>query len=230
MPCPDRLAIARGAATFTLVADATVTAQALATLATLPSFALNGHSLTLQDTPFALLAGSGAGLSLASSVVLANNTHAWTVSAADATRLAALPGFSAGSAGMMVQDNAVAILAPQNAAGLIAAGSVILNSDASISVSDALHLASMANFSVGSAALTIEDRAGALAMLSSPAATLASGFVMHGGGLVSVAQFAALRALPNLSTDGGTLIVVDSAANLATLANTPTGLDRKSVV
>ena len=222
-PSGSALAIARGAATFALSNDATVSAAALATLASLPSLSLNGHGLTLQDAPSALT-GTVAGLSLVTGVTLANNPQAWTVTAADAARLATLPGFSTGTAGMAVVDGAAAILASQNAAGVAAASAVQMNADATVSATDAMHLAALATFTTGTSHLTIGDRAAALAGLSSDAAALASSIVLQGGGLVSVAQFGALRALPNLSTDGGTLIVVDSAANLATLAGTPTTL------
>ena len=104
-----------------------IAAAELVQLAALPGFSLDGYSLTVQDTPTDLLLDITSNVApLVNSVTLATNGSAWVVDADDAARLAAMPGFSAGSAGMQVQEPAADILAPANAAGVAAASSVVL--------------------------------------------------------------------------------------------------------
>ncbi|MBN8909157.1 MAG: hypothetical protein J0H99_21655, partial [Rhodospirillales bacterium] len=193
-------------------------------LADLPQFKLNGHSLVLQDTPAALLAAGLSTLPPVTSITLASDAQPWIVDAAEAAFLAALPNFTPGSTGFVVVDTAPAILLPGNAAGLALATGITLSADATITALDAATLYGLGTFTVGTHHLTIQDGAGRVAALAAGAAALATDIVLQGDAVVSAAQFAALRALPNLSTGGHAVVLMDDAASLLTLAGGNLGL------
>jgi hypothetical protein len=219
------LKIASGAIVEQLSGNGTVNAAGLLALATLPPLSLNSHTLTVQDTPSALLTTFPTGaVPLATAVTLATNLSPWSVSAASAAALAAMPGFGVGTAGMAVLDTAANLVNPSYAAGIADAVSATLSGNATVTAANATSLYGLGNFSTGTASLTIQDGAGKLAALGVGAAALASSILQQGSGLVSVSQFTALRALPNFSTNGNLLIVADNATNLLTLASTNTSL------
>jgi len=218
------LLAARAAMAAQLSQDGTVSVSDLLALADLPQFQLNGHSLVLQDTPAALLAAGLSTLPLVSSITLASDAQPWIVDAAEAAFLAALPNFTPGSTGFVVVDTAPAILLPGNAAGLALATGITLSADATITALDAATLYGLGTFTVGTHHLTIQDGAGRVAALAAGAAALATDIVLQGDAVVSAAQFAALRALPNLSTGGHAVVLMDDAASLLTLAGGNLGL------
>ncbi len=207
---------AAGVSNAALSADATIGTAALHALALLPGFGLGGHNLTVSDTPAALLAAPPPDLALATSVVPTANGAPWTVSAAAAEALVTLPHFSAGP-GFAVSDNVGNLLASANAAGLARASSVSIDADATVSAAQATALHSIGGFSAGTHHLTIANGAAGLANLDPGTAAMASAILLNGSGIVTVAQFQAIAALPHFSLNGNTIAVVDTAAHLLTL-------------
>ena len=207
---------AAGTSNAVLSADATISATSLHALATLPSFGLGGHSLTVSDTPSALLAAPPPDLGLATSVVLTSAGAPWTVSAGAAEALILLPHFAAGP-GFAVSDSIGNLLAPSNAAGLAGASSVTIGGDATVSAAQATALHGIAGFTVGTHRLVIDNGAAGLANLDSGTAAMATAIQLAGSSVITVAQFQTIAALPNFSLHGNTLSVVDTAAHLAAL-------------
>ena len=197
---------------------ATVSAAHVATLASLPGFGLGSHSLTVEDAPSALLAEfQGSTVPFASAVILSDNAAAWIVNAADAARLAGMPGFSAGSAGMQVYNSAPDILAPANAAGVAAASSVLLDAAAVVSVSQVEALEALHGFSPNGQSLTISDTETNLATLDSTAAALATSIQVLGSPDVSVDQYNALISSSAFLSGGNMVVISDTATALLTL-------------
>ena len=231
---PDDWAGEQLASRVTLSADATITAAQALQLAGLGyRFDNGGFALTVQDTPTALLAvvsGLGPIVGQIGATLLAPNGTPWVVSAATAAQLALLPNFGPGPAGGIIADSVANLLAPANAALIAAAPSVTLNGNATATVADAQALHALSNFSLGTHGtgvanqLTILDGAGHLATLDSATAAMASAIQLQGNGIVSVAQFQAIGALPNYSNSGKLLLVSDTATNLLTLSGGNVGL------
>lgn len=207
---------AAGASNAALSANATVSATSLHALAALPGFNLGGHSLTVSDTPSALLAAPPPDLGKATSVVLASAGAPWTVSAGAAEALVSLPHFGAGP-GFIVSDSVGNLLAPANAGGLAGASSVTIGADVTVTAVQATALHGIAGFTPGTHHLTIANGAAGLVNLDSNTAAMATAIQLSGSGVLTVAQFQAIAALPNFSLNGSTLSVADTAAHLLTL-------------
>ena len=230
---PDDWAIELQASSVVLTASATVNAAQATLLTQLGSrFSAGTSTLTVQDTPTALLGlttllGPIAGQ--VSSVALASGS--WTISLAQAQQLGNLPGFNAGSASVTIADSVANLSAGVNAsliASIIASTPTITltlagNDTASVAQAEALH-ALGSNFSRGGSTLTIIDGAGHLATLDAGSAALASAIGLQGSTLTSVANFQAIRALPNYSDNGNLLVVSDTAAHLLTLVGSDVSL------
>jgi hypothetical protein len=216
------------AQTVRLTATATVTAAQAVQLALLGfRFGNGGFTLTVQDTPTALLASSSSIQQLAgqiSATVLAANDSPWAMTIAQAQQLAALPHFSAGSAGEIIADTPTDILLASSAAAVAAATAVTLNGTATVTVAIAEALHALSNFSVGSNQLSIDDAAAHLAILDGPTAAMANAIQLQGNGIVTVVQFQVIRSLPNYIDNGNLLVVADTAANLAILSGTDVSL------
>ena len=214
------------AGTVALTADASITAAQAALLDQLGArFNNGGHVLTVTDAPNALLASRGLA-SIAGQIggfTLAANAGPWTVSAAAATALSAIPHFNAGP-GMAVSDGVGNLLASGNAAGLAAAASVTIGADATLNAVQALALHAIPGFTAGTHHLTISNGGAGLATLDSGTAALAFAIQLSGGSVVTVAQFRVVAALPNFTTNGNSLVVSDTAANLLGLVGTDTSL------
>jgi hypothetical protein len=209
---------AGGASNAVLSANATVSAASMHALAALSGFGLGGHSLTVSDTPSALLAAPPPDLGLATGVVLTAVGAPWTVSAGAAEALVSLPHFGAGP-GFAVSDSVGNLLAPSNADGLAGASSVTIGADVTVSATQATALHGIAGFTVGTHHLTINNGAAGLANLDSGTAAMATAIQLSGSGIVTVAQFQTIAALPHFSLNGNTLSVVDTAAHLLVLSN-----------
>ena len=214
------------AGTVALTADASITAAQAALLDQLGArFNNGGHVLTVTDAPNALLASRGLA-SIAGQIggfTLAANAGPWTVSAAAATALSAIPHFNAGP-GMAVSDGVGNLLASGNAAGLAAAASVTIGADATLNAVQALALHAIPGFTAGTHHLTISNGGAELATLDAGPAALAFAIQLSGGSVVTVAQFRVVAALPNFTTNGNSLVVSDTAANLLGLVGTDTSL------
>lgn len=212
---------------ITLTGDTTIDAAQALQLAQLGGRLDNGgHSLILQDTPSALLAAVntiGPIAAAISETLLADNATPWVVSIAQAAQLSMLPNFQVDAAQGTVADTPDNLLAPINAALISQVPGVSLNGDATVSVQTAQALHALTNFSLGTHdggvanQLTISDGAGHLAALDMATAAMASAIQLQGSGVASVAQFDAIRTLPNYSDNDKLLLVSDSASNLLTL-------------
>src|SRR6185312_12825461 len=145
-PIGSGLLVARGAMVATLSANATVSAQTLDALETLPGMNAGGHVVTVMDTPNALLDAFPGAVPLATQTVLAATSGTWVVSASDAAHLATMPGFSAGTSGMAVSDSVANILTAANGAGIAAATGVELASNATVTAATAMALHALPNF------------------------------------------------------------------------------------
>jgi hypothetical protein len=94
---------------------------------------------------------------------------------------------------------------------------VSLSGDSTVIASVATSLHAIAHFSAGTHDLIISDGAARLATLNQGTAAMATAIQLAGNSLISVAQFEAVRDLPNFSLNGRMLIVSDTATNLLTL-------------
>ena len=177
---------------LSLSANQTVTASTLSQLTSLGiKFAENGHALTCQDTAANLAALTAPALALAGAEVLGMTA---TVNAATAALLAALPNFSAAQgASLTVQDSVSNLIALGQAAPAAATLELLpAGTTVTISAGQAVALAALPHFSTAGAQITIAD---------------------------TVANLTAAGANV-LSAIGGSVDVIDSAANLAAYAGT----------
>ncbi len=231
---PDDWAGEQLASHVSLSADATIDAAQAAQLAQLGSrFDNGGHTLTVQDTPTALLADAQNLAPIANQIgvtELAANATPWVVSLATAAQLGLLPHFTAGPAGAVVADTVANILAPSNATLVGQVPAVTLSGDDSATVAQAQALNALADFSLGTHGagianqLTITDSIGHLAQLDAATAAMASAIDLQGSGIASVAQFDAIRALPNYSDNGNLLLISDTATHLLALVGSDVSL------
>ncbi len=228
-PLPDNWAGVLLASTVSLSADAVVTAAQGTLLARLGThFSLNGHALTIQDTPTALLDPANmAGLGLAASVTL--TTAPVTITASDATRLQMIAGFSTGGAVVTVSDTAANLAFTGFAPGISLADHLQLSAAATLTVAEAATLVGHAGFQVnGAAALTIADSLAHLLSLSSislaPNNTIlqSTAIALSEDTTATVAQLTALRNLAQynlaghpFSLGGSDLVVLDSGRRIA---------------
>ncbi len=231
---PDDWAIELQARSVVLTANALSLSAAQATLlAQLGSkFSNGGYTLTVQDTPTALLSVSTVLAPIVgqiSSVTLASGT--WTISLAQAQQLDLLPNFTAGSVSVVIADSVADLAAGINAdliAGIIAHMpdvSFTLAGDDTASVAQVQTLYTIGGyFSRGTSTLTIIDGAGHLATLNSGQAAMATSIELQGSTLTSVANFQVLRALLNYSNNGNVLVVSDTAAHLLELVSSDVSL------
>ena len=214
------------AGTIILTADATVTTAQAAILDRFGTrLGTDGHTLTIADTPTALAAGAGWG-SIAGQVsgyALSANAEPWTVSAAAATALEALPNFDPGP-GFVVSDSVDNLLASDNASGLAGATSVALSADATVATWQATTLHAIAGFGLGGHQLTISGGVRGLSNLDAGTAEMATAIQLSGNSLATAMQLHGLQALPNFSLNGNTVTVIDTAANLLTLNSNDIGL------
>ena len=125
-----------------------------------------GQTLGVSDTAAHLLdSANAAGIALATTVQLSAGI---LTSAAYATLLADLHGFTAGAA-ITVADTVAHLLDPANADGLAAASTVEVAADVTVSAAQLTSLSGIANFATGGHAITVADTAAAIAGLSQPA-------------------------------------------------------------
>lgn len=204
------------ASALDLNANQTVSTAQLTALAALGGeFSENTYTLTVSGTPAALLALPAPALALAGAITLSADA---TVSAAQLAGLAALPGFSTAGHALTVQDNAAALIALP-APSLALASAEILGTSASVTAAQAGMLAALPAFSCApGVTLTVSDSAAALLSLPAGVSAIAGAYALSGDATVSAADFAALRDDLHVGLAGHTLGILDSAANLLSLA------------
>ncbi len=207
------------ASAVTLSGNANVTAAAFTALCALPHFSLGAHSLAIADTAANLLGLTG-NLSLASSCTLSANAQ---VTVAQLQTLASEPGFSSGGHSLIIADTALDLLGLTTAQAALCS-EVTLSQAASITASQYMALTGIANFSPGGTTLAIADSAANLLTLAGDPLTGVSAVSLSADASVTVAQFAALEALPNFALAGHTLIIADTAGNLAGLSQAEAAL------
>ncbi len=212
---PQTIALATG---FALSASGTVTAARFTTLRDTLHVALGGNTLTIADTAAQLLGLSG-NLTLAAATVL---TGPASVSAANLTTLAAMPGFSTGGFALTVHDSAANVALNEAAILQITgpAATVSLTDTAPVLAATAAaldpvlsHLAAGTVLAVTDSATGIVSAASSLAQLGGVLGTL----TLAGGTTVTAAQAAALLPLQSHLGLGVQLTVTGNAA--AILAN-----------
>ncbi len=196
---------------YALDADGTVSAAGYTALTFGLDVTLNGHGLTVSDTPANLLGltfpGEAAGFSLSAS---------GTVSEAQFVTLRDTLGVVANGHSLTLADTAADLLAL--AGNLSLDGATQLTADASVTAAQAITLASDPGFSTGGHVLRVVDSAANLLALPVGVQTLSGHLILATGQSVSAAQAAALAAFgTGFSTNGNTLTVSDSAANLLAL-------------
>ena len=183
-------------------------------------FVLAAGTLTMADTPAAILPGeNAAGLALVSAVMLSD---AASVDASDAGGLVALGGkFTLGGFDLTVIDTAANLAALGSVAGAVNAwhGQVLLAADATVTVAQAVGLRALAGFSGGSHVLTIADTAGHL-LAPGDAATVAAADVvtLSDDATVTVAQAAQLTALHGFTPGPAAMTIAGTPVALAELA------------
>ncbi len=233
-PTPDDWAIEQQATSVVLTANALSLSAAQATLlAQLGNrFSAGGFTLTVQDTATALLGLNGELNPIAgqiTSITLASGGS--PINLAQAQQLDLLPSFTAGSVSVAIADTVANLAAAVNGSAIIsilahmpdATFTLAGNDTASVAQTQALNTLGNA-FSRGSSTLTIIDGAGHLATLNPGEAALASAIELQGSTLTSVANFEAIRALPNYSNNGNLLVVSDTAAHLLGLVDSNVSL------
>ena len=202
------------AGAFALGANAVVTAAQFAILAGSLDVGLNGHSLTVSDTPANLLAVPAQLLGQASGFSL---SAGGTVSEAQFITLRDVVGVVVNANLLVVADTASNLLALSGNLALI--GATQLSTNANVSAAQAQGLAGEPAFSLGGNTLTITDTAGNLLALSSGVQTLSGHLLLTASQSVTASQITALAALgSNFSTGGATLTVSDTAAALLGLS------------
>ena len=179
-------------------------------------------SIVLDDTAENLLSFANAvAITKATFVRLTGTTN--TVTAAQATTLAALKGFFMGSgATLVIMDTASNILLASNTKGLVTATSVQLTGSNSVTAAQATTLTGLKGFAMGSGAtLRVTDTAANI-LTSSIYSGLANAtsFELTGANSVSAYQSAKLAGLKGFTMgSGSTLVVTDTAANIILAIN-----------
>ena len=158
------------ATAWRLSGNDTVTAADAETLLTASKFSVNGHTLTISDSSDNLLdgvlGGDVSGFSGASHVHV-QLAGAETLDAQTAAALVALPGFT-NNGNLSIQDSSDYLLRSANHTAEADAASVTLVGDETVSVSTAVSLAAVPNFTLGSNHLLLasNDYANAAALVA----------------------------------------------------------------
>ncbi len=194
-----------------LTADSQVSAAQLSTLAALPGFGLNGHTLAVSDQASALLALPAGTLALAASIGLGADA---TLSASQAAELTSQPGFALAGHHLTVADTAAALLSlPATARPYVTAET--MTAPATLSAADATTLATTPGFSPSPAAtLTVADHLTALLNLPSQVTASAAALVVTSDATISTAQLTAFTTLPHTTLNGHAITIADTAPDL----------------
>jgi hypothetical protein len=186
----------------------------------------SGATLKVSDSAANLAApGNAGGLAIATAIVMTGSN---IVTAAQATRLAAVPGLTfAPGATLQISDNTGNLVNSANAAGLALATSVQMTGKGGyyVSAAQADKLAALPHFSLATGVqLLVSDTAGQLLdSANASGLALASKFRLIGTNSTNAAQAETLASLPGFhlgTVVPGTLTVIDSGANLLLPANT----------
>jgi hypothetical protein len=190
-------------------------------LRALPHFSTNGNALIVSDSATNLATLSGSDTSLATTLALNANA---TLSAGQAETLATLPNFTTGVAHLSVVDTAAHLVQitgggslPDDWAGELAATSVTLSQNATLTAAEAAELAPLgARLSLGGHTLTIADTAAnLLSTINANGVALATALILSGPETgLSAAASTALAGLTNFAKGGNGITVSDTAANL----------------
>ncbi len=215
------------ASALVLNANAAATAAQVTAFAGLPNAALGGHTISVADSAANLLTLSGTALADTASAALSANA---TISGAQLTALAALPGFSASGHAITVTDTAADLLAlPPQALSLITAAT--LSADATVTAAQALTLMAEPGFTPGAYHLNIADTAAALLALPHAAQIAANTLMLATSQSVTAAQLTQLAALGiKFDTADHALICTDIAANLIALSPTALALANAEIL
>ncbi|MGE4047563.1 MAG: beta strand repeat-containing protein, partial [Acetobacteraceae bacterium] len=217
-----------------LSADAVATAAQVNALRALPqyalsgaSFDLNGFDLILQDTGLRLAGFTPDGVFTPTGYEMAGDA---TLTASQANTLAAR-NVDLGDNDLTVADTPANLLDSGNAAGLAIATSIALSADATVTAAQAASLAAEALFSTGGHHLTVEDTAEDLLGLSESAAGIATSLQLAASQDVSAATLTLLlMAGTDFHLNGHTLVVVDTATQLAALSEPALALSAAQVL
>jgi hypothetical protein len=148
-------------------------------------------------------------------------TGANTVSAAQATKLAQLPGFSLeAGATLVISDNAANLLSASFLPGFNVASSLILTGDSTVNVATANALSQLKNLTETSKTVVhvVDSAANLLTLTNSNGLSLATYVLITGANNATAAQVTALAGMHHFGgTSGSSLSVSDNAANV--LAN-----------
>ena len=227
------------ATTVDLTSDARITeATALQFIAMGAKFSPNDFFVSIADTPanLAALAEIPADLTAVNSwngeAVL---SASGSLDVNDATAMSQLAGFNVGSDQLTIADSASNLLGASGSV-LALAYAVQLSQASTVGATDAATLEALHNFSA-EGLLAIADTPAALAAMAASVATPASHVTLAvetgdnaSGYAIDAPQFVAMLALPHfslsssLSSFAGTVSVTDTAASLAALAPSLTGL------
>ena len=208
---------------FVLAGSNTITAANVVALSGLGVTFAPSAVVSVVDTAADLAANIAAVGSFARSggtvyIVVSGNS---TVSAADATAIAALPHVSfATGARLVISDSAANLLLAGNAAGLAIGTSYVLTGLNSVNVAGATTLAKHAVSLASGATLVVADSLVHVLAASKASLAAATGIVLTGANAVTASKGAALVALGNVSLAvGATLVLGDTAANILAPGN-----------
>ena len=213
---PTALALATGVTLAGNASPWTVSAFAADALASLPNFS-TGPGLTVSDSVGNLLAPSNApGLAAATSVTIGRNA---TVTAAQATALHSIAGFTVGTHQLTISNGAAGLAGLD--AGTAAMAIAIQLSGGSVVTASQLHaLQGLPNFNTNGNALVVSDTAANLLTLVGGNTALASVIVLQANATLTADQAEALATLPNFSTGAAHIAILDSVAHLLQVTGT----------
>ncbi len=187
-------------------------AQATAFFA-LPHASAGGFAIAVADTAANLLSLHGAALAAAGSEALTADA---TVSAASFSALRSLPGFALGGHVLTITDTAANLAGL--AGSLTLAGGFVVSANAQVTAAQLATLAALPGFSLSGHTLALADTAVALLGTPQAAMALASTVALTADATVTAAQAASLATEPGFDTAGHHITIVDTAADLVSLA------------
>ena len=207
------------ATSVVMTGDATLLASQADALAALP-VNLNGNSLTVADTAAHLLSPSNStGLAIATAITLSGAT---TVDTADATTLVDDPLFNAGGQAFIVTGSPAALLGLGSAAVQMATTLALSESGGVVNVSQLVQLAELGSrFSLNGCTMGVSGTLANLLALNTLETALVTSEVATDSSPIQIdAATATALAASSITLPGGaTVVVQDTAANLAFAGN-----------
>ncbi len=213
------LADLASASAVVMIGDATLNAVQAGVLAS-EHVSLGNNSLTVADTPTALLSLTAAVAALATGLTLSGASSATTAQATALETLAAAHQFSTGGFALTVTGSASALLALSAPTQQLATTLALSESGDTVGVTDLVQLTELGSkFSLNGQSLIVSDTASHLATLNTLETALVDAVVLDQSAIVNTTTAAELGALPNFSL--GTSVALTVQGTYAELVMLP---------